>query len=87
MFLNDRNDLVKEAVDDGEVSSGVRSKDSPCEILSRHIESSGEVEQGVFEDVKCKRNRALNFYQTGFAPGTFSWMLFGAGSYRNTCQI
>lgn len=63
--LNDRNDLVKEAVDEGEVSSGVRSKDSPCEILSSHIEGSGEVEQGIFKDAKSKRNRALNFDQTG----------------------
>lgn len=70
MFLNDRNDLVKEAVDDGEVFSGVRSKDSPCEILSRHIESSGKVEQGIFKDAKCKRKRALNFYQTGYAQRT-----------------
>lgn len=59
--LNDRNDLVKEAVDEGEVSTGVRSEDSPCEILSSHIESSGEVEQGIFKD----KNRALNFNQTG----------------------
>lgn len=65
MFLNEGNDLVKEAVDDGEVFSGVRSKDSPCEIRSRHIEGSGEVEQGVFKDAQCKRNRALNVQQTG----------------------
>lgn len=65
MLLNEGNDLVKEAVDNGEVSSGVRREDSRCEILSRHIERSGEVEQGVFKDAECKRNRALNIQQAG----------------------
>lgn len=51
-FVNDGNYLVKEAVYDGEMFSRVRSKDSSCGIASRHIESSGEVEQGILKDAK-----------------------------------
>ena len=39
--------LIEEAVDDGEMFSGVGSKDSSCGIFASYIESSWKVPQGI----------------------------------------